>query len=69
MRTSKFVIFARRKSANPKKTERVALLDAKVQQNVGISLAKLRMDHDTIREAVLSLDDTRLGMSQLEVRC
>ncbi len=44
----------------------LAALLSQVQQNVGITLAKLRMPRDAIRPAVLALDARRLGREQLE---
>ena len=44
----------------------LAAILSQVQQNVGITLAKLRMPRDAIRQAVLALDARRLGREQLE---
>ena len=61
-------VLARLTSAKLKKTERITLLNPMVRHKVGILLAKLRMECNTIRAAMLSLGDVRFGTPQLEVR-
>ncbi len=44
----------------------INLLDPKVLQNVGISLAKLRMSHAEIKSCVVSLDEKRLDLETVK---
>ncbi len=50
-----------------KKSARVALLDMKRCQNVGIALAQFKCSHSDIRSAILSLDPSILDLDRLQV--
>ena len=47
------------------KVKAITLLDGKVLQNVGIALAKFRMSATEIKQAVLSMDETKLDLDTL----
>jgi len=51
--------------AKPEKPKEVALLDTKVQQNVGIALVKYRMPSHEIRKAIMRMDEKKLDLEKL----
>lgn len=55
-------------SAAPDKVEKpkeIAILDTKVQQNVGIALVKYRMSSHEIRKAIIRMDEKKLDLEKL----
>jgi Formin Homology 2 Domain len=59
---------AKRKAEEEKKKKAAAqinLLDPKILQNVGITLAKFRMNNDEIMTAVLKMDESKLDLDKV----
>jgi hypothetical protein len=54
------------KVTTEKKPARVALLDMKRCQNVGIALAQFKCSHADIRSAILSMDPSVLDLDRLQ---
>lgn len=53
------------RAKSTEKQKDVTLLDSKIQQNVGIALAKYRMPSNEIRKAIIRMDETRLDLEKL----
>jgi hypothetical protein len=54
------------KAEAPKKKELVTLVDGKRSQNINIALARFRMTHPAIRDAILAMDDQVLTPEKME---
>lgn len=54
-------------SAKPAKPKAINLLDGKRQQNGGICIAKLKMNNEKLKAAVMGMDDTVLTLDNIQM--